>query len=204
MTTDFEYDESAVDRADRNANRINESGPYLGKIVRAMALESEGGAKGITIEFESAEGGQITFDTYMVGKEGQDLFSKDIIMGLAYLLGSKGLKGAPGMVLAWVNDGDKRVKAEVEGVRYQALEGKSVGIFLQKELSTYKGKNQEKFTIFGSFDATTKLTSSELKNRKVKPEVYARMLKNCKDRDNRKAEAAEPAQPSIGAAAGDY
>ena len=195
---DFEYDDNAVDRADRNANRINESGPYIGKINRAMALESEGGAAGVTLEFETVEGGQITFDTYMVGKEGQDLFGKDIMMGLAYLLGAKGFKGESGTVSAWVNEGDKRIKAEVQGVRYPTLEGKLIGIFLQKEVSTYKGKNQEKMTLFGSFDPTTKLTSTELKNRKTKPEAYAKMLKNCKDRDNRKADKAEPAQPGIG------
>lgn len=201
---DYDFDSEAVARADRNANRITEGGAYIGQFNLAAATTSQHGTRGVEFDFEVPDGGRVNFTLWTHGRDGKQLFGYDQLMGLAFLMGAK-LKAAPGKVSQWVDGPNGREKAEVDGMHYPELEGVKIGLMLEKELTGTKDNdgNKFRFNYFGAFDPTTRLTASEVKERKVKPEKYDRMLRQVqgKVRDARKAAPTEPAQPTMGAAA---
>jgi hypothetical protein len=207
MDYDYSYDENAVTRADRNANKITEGGAYIGSFKVAAATTSQHGARGVEFDFEVPDGGRVGFTLWTHGRDSKQLFGYDQLMGLAFLMGAK-LKAAPGKVEQWVDGPNGRERAEVDGMRYPEMEGQQVGIFLEKELTGTKDNdgNKFRFNFFGAFNPTTKLTASEIKERKVKPEKYDRLLRQVqgKVRDGRKAAPSEPAQPGMGVPEGGY
>lgn len=193
-------DGSSINRSDKNASRVTEGGAYLGEFTRAEHFVTDKGATGVELEFETGEGGKVVTKVYTIGKTGQKTFGWDQIQGLKFLLGVKTMKGTAGTVHQWVDGERGRELVEVPGIVFPELCGKKIGIIFEKELTGSKGDNGDRFrfNLYGAFDATSKLTASEIKDRKAKPEKVEKMLKGLKTRDGRKAEAVEPAQPGIG------
>lgn len=203
---DYEDDDgSAITRSDKNAARVTEGGAYLGEFTRAEHFVTDGGAVGIELEFETSDGGRVTTKVYTFGKAGQKTFGYDQIQGLKLLLGVKTLKPVAGKVHQWVDGASgNRELAEVDGMVFPDLCGKKIGIIFEKELTGTKGDSGDRFrfNLYGAFDVTTKLTASEIKDRKVKPEKVEKMLRGLKVKDGRKAGVVETAQPAIGADGG--
>jgi hypothetical protein len=203
---DYTFNDAAITKADKNAARVTEGGAYLGHFNSAAAITTDGGAKGIEFEFENNDGGKVNFTVYTVGKSGQATFGADQVAGLHFLLGGKGtLRGAPGKVMKWDGPDGHREKVEADGTIYPSLIGKPIGLILEKELTGKRSDAGEKFrfNLYGAFDTTTKLTASEIKERKSVPQKVDKMLRGLKTRDGRKGDANEPGQPSIGASLGD-
>jgi len=200
----FEYDDSEVAKSDKNAAKITDGGAYVGQfpVERPPSyVEADSGAKAIEFEFETEDGGKTNFTVWMIGKTGQKTFGYAQVMGLCYLMDAK-LKAVPGKVMRWV-DGEKgRVREEVDGMVYPDLAGKRIGLILEKELTGDREDNPNgdkyRFNLFGAFDPKTKLTATELKERKTRPEKFDKYLKALRVRDSRKKGAAEPSQPSMG------
>jgi single-strand DNA-binding protein len=194
MSVTFDYDDSAAGGADREPMT---TGAYIGKFTRAAYIETDGGAKGIEFEFEAPGQGTAQFTVYMVSKEGKQTFGYNQVQALQFLMGVKGLKSQTGKVRKYV-DGKWE---EVDGERFVDLEGKPIGVVLQKELTTKNGGGDSfRWNLAGQFQPETKLTASELKERVSKPEKLGKLLKNLKDKDSRKHRVdAEPSQPALGA-----
>ena len=205
MSINYDYDENAGAHADDVANRIDQCGAYIGEFTVVNAMESSKGTQGIHFEFTSPGGGTASFDcwTEKTDDDGnpKTLFGLNQVQAMMSILGVRGLKSEPGEVEEWV-DG-KRVK--VEGDRFPALEKKKIGLVLQRE-NYSKQDNSDGFrmNLFGVFHAESRLTASEIKERKVAPEKLEKMLRGLKTKDSRVARIAEPAQPPMGAAAGGY
>jgi len=200
----YEYDENAASHADDFANRIDENGPYVGVFKRAEAIESANtGTKGIRFEFEAPGGGTAQFSLYTEKEDGTRIFGFNIVQAMMTMMGLRGLKSAPGKVMQYDEDAGKSI--EVDGEVYPDLIGKSIGVFLQKELYTKRdGKDGSRMNLVSVFHPESKLTASEIKERKVKPEKFERILRSLKTKDSREKKASEPSQPGLGAPVGDY
>lgn len=203
----YDYDDSAAGHAEDFANRIDKSDAFIGKFTNAWALVSKtkddgsGGTSGIHFEFEGAGGERGQADIYTVKKDGTKLFGYNMVMAMMLIMGVKGLKTKKGEIEGFV-DG-KREK--MEGDVFPDLIGKSIGVIFQKELYTKNdGKEGSRYNLIATFHPETKLTASEIKEKKVKPEKFERIMRGLKTKDSRTAQAAEPAQPSQALPAGDY
>lgn len=203
---DFELDNDAVAKGDKNADRITDSGAYIGKFTSVAYLENEDtGSRGLEFEFESVTGGQASFTVYTHSKKTGELkttFGYDQVQALMYLLGVKTLKRVPGIINGWVGDEGARTRGEVEGFHFPELENKPIGIVLQKELTTKKtgSGDSHRWNLYGQFDPVSKLTASELRDRKTRPEKFDKLMKGLKDKDSRKSRGgeSEPSQPGMG------
>ena len=204
MATSYDYDEKAASHADDIANRIDTGGAYIGTFKRAEAtVSAQKGTEGITFEFEAPGGGSVEATLWTRKSDGSAIFGDNLVQAIRTILGVKGrMESAPGKVQKWV-DG---AKTEADGEVFPALLGKTIGVVFQKELYTKNdGKEGYRMNMYGVFDADTKLTASEIKEGVKEAKKLQRMINSVqKNKDSRTAAAAEPAQPVIGAAAGDY
>lgn len=208
MSTSYDYDEAASAHADDVANRIDQCGAFIGAFKKVEAVTSKKGTEGIHFEFDAPGGGSASFDCW-TRKEDEDthqtktLFGLNQVQAMMAILGVRGLKAAPGKVGAYDEDTNKRI--EIDGEVFPDLIGKQIGLVLQREnYSKTVGGEGYRMNLFGVFHPTSRLTASELKDRKVVPEKLEKMMRGLKTKDSRTTSVPEPAQPAIGAAAGGY
>lgn len=203
MSISYEYNEAEAVKADNAASRISEQGPYVGKFTKAEAIESKGGTHGIAFTFDSPGCGTVEFSLYTQKSDGAVCFGMNFVQAAMFLMGVKSLKASVGKVSKWSETEGKRV--EEDGDVFPDLCGKPIGIVLAKELiTTGKGNDSARFNLEGLFQAETRLMMSEIKEKKTTPVKLDRLVKGLKVKDSRTKVDAQPAQPAIGAAAGDY
>ncbi len=194
--SDLTFSEEEMNGADDAANRMTESGAYVGTFTQAFELVKDSGSKGISFTFQDKAGGQSRFDVYTwSGKDGgRKIFGASLIQAALYLLG---LRSAPGVEGTIQSFGETK-----EAVTYPALCGKPIGVVLQKELTSKQdGSDTFRMNLVGFYDPRTSLTATEKKEGASKPEKLEKMLKGLKTKDSRKARVAGPVG---GGGAGDY
>lgn len=203
MTDSVSYDFSEEDasKADNVASRIDQGGAYVGRFKSVNAMKSSKGTQGVHFEFESPGGGSASFDLWTRKEDGTTVFGVNQLSAVQSVLGLRGLNSTTGRYEAFV-DGKRQ---EVMGQVFPDLMNKDIGLVLQKELYT-KGDGKEGFrmNLFGVFHPVSKLTASEIKEKKTTPEKVEKMLRGLKTKDSRTNVAPEPSQPSVGADAGSY
>ena len=203
MTTSYEYDESAASKADDVASRIDQSAAYIGRVKVAYAIKAKSNTEGIHFEFESPGGGSANFDLYTRKEDGTVVFGMNLVQAMMTVLGLKGLTTTKAKYEQYDFDQGKRV--EVEGEIFRDLMDKDIGLVLQKEKYTKQdGKESFRMNLYGVFHSMTRLTASEIKDRKQQPEKLEKILRSLKDKDSRVAATTEPAQPSVGVPSGSY
>ncbi len=203
MSVNYDYDPDAASKADDVAGRIDTSAAYIGQFKVAHAMKSRTGTEGIHFEFASPGGGAASFDVYTRKEDGTPTFGNNQLQAIMAILGLRGLKSVEGKFEAWDNDAGKRV--ETSGETFPDLCGKDIGLVLQKEKYT-KNNGQEgyRMNLYGVFHSVSRLTSSEIKERKTAPEKLEKMLRSLKDKDSRKAVVPETPQPQVGGVEGAY
>lgn len=200
MTINYDYDPNAASKADDVAMRIDVSGAFIGQFKVAHAIKSDRtGTEGIHFEFASPGGGSANFDVYTHKSDGTPTFGNNQVQAMMAILGLRGLRSVEGKFEGW----DNGKRAEQSGDIFPDLLGKDIGLVLQKEKYT-KQDNSDGFrmNLQGIFHPVTRLTASELKEGKVKPEKLEKILRSLKDKDSRTTRDAEPAQAAVGAVAG--
>lgn len=202
--TNYDYDPEAAGKADDVASRIDTSAAYIGRFKAVYAIKSEKtGTEGIYFEFQSPGGGSADFSVYTRKEDGTTTFGMNQVQAMMTILQLRGLRSVPGKFEAYDSDEGKRV--EKQGEVFPDLLDKDIGLVLQKERYT-KNNGSEGFrmNLYGIFDPKTRLTASEIRERKVQPEKLEKILRSLKDKDTRKTggATAEPAQPSVGAVEG--
>lgn len=198
----YDYDPDAAGHADDVANRIDESAAYVGQFKRAEAVVSQQkGTEGMLLEFELPNGGSTEFTLWTRKADGTPIFGMNQLQAILTIFNLKGLSSVPGTVQEYDADLGKRV--EVDGEVFPDLLKKPIGVILQKEKYTSNsGRDSYRMNLFGIFHPESRLTASEIKERKVKPEKFEKMLRGLKDKDSRKKKEAEPSQPAMGADGG--
>lgn len=195
MTIEIGFNEELAGKADDFANRLDTSGAYIGTFLRAEATTSQAGTEGIVFEFDGGSAGKTEFTLWTRKEDGSTAFGMNFVQALMLMFGLRNLRSVAGKVMRWDEDANGRV--EQDGEVFPDLVGKRIGVVLQKELTTKRsGGDSYRMNLYGVFHHESKLTASEIRERKVQPAKLDKLLKSLKDKDNRKA-SAEPAQPSM-------
>lgn len=195
MITEYTFNEEQATKADDVANRIDTSGAYVGVFIRAEAVESEKGTTGVKLEFDGGSAGRAEFTLWTRKDDGSNAFGMNFLQSIMMMMGLRGLASKEGRVLQWDADAGQRI--EVDGEVFPDLVGKHIGVVLQKELTTRQsGGDSYRMNLYGVFHPDSKLTASEIRERKATPAKLDKLLKSLKDKDSRKP-GMEPAQPSM-------
>lgn len=201
MSFNIEFNEQQAASADR-AGRIDTSGAYIGKITSAYAIKSKNtGTDGITFAFESPSDGSADFTLYIRKENGDDVFGMNLVQAMMSIFGIRGLRSVEGKYKKY--DYDAKADVETSGEIFPDLMGKNIGLVLQKEkYSKETGGEGWRMNLAGVFHAETRLTASEIRDKKITPAKLDKMLRGLKDKDSRTVKTDAP-QPSVGAS-GDY
>jgi len=205
----YDYDPEAAGHADDNANRIDASGPFIGTFEYAEAVtSSQKGTEGMKLGFDDGHGGKCELTLWTRKADGTPLFGFNFVQAMMTIFGLKGLKAVKGKVYTYDQENNKRRGLEEDGQVFPDLLKKPIGLMLQKELKTSQaGKDFFDMNVWGVFHPTSRLTASEIREKKAKPEKFEKMVKSIRDKDSRKKKEAagtEPDQPALGAEAGNF
>lgn len=204
MTISFEYDDEAAGKADNVTSRIDTSDAFIGRFISVNAMKSrEKGTNGLHFEFEASNGGgTASFDLYTSKADGEAVFGVNLVNAIMAIMELRSLKSVEGKYEGFV-DGKRQ---DVEGDIFPELTKKDIGVVLQKELYTKQdGGDSYRMQLYGVFHPVSKLTATEIKEHKTKPEKLEKMLRGLKTKDKRVSRPQEPAQPGMGAdSAGNY
>lgn len=140
---------------------INETGAYVGKITKAMEVTSSNGNPGIEIDFETEDGRAARYMTiWMNGSDGRpNRRSKALLDAIMAALGIRGCTRQQTQMEVYDKDAGGKTTKTVTVL--PELMTNPIGFVLQKELSTYNGKERYKMLMHMPFDANTRQTAKE-------------------------------------------
>lgn len=180
---DYEMDQSAAVKAE--SGRMDTTGGYICKIVKAEATVSEGkGTRGIVFGVVSSSGEDAEFTLWTKKADGTTIFGFNQLQSIMVLTGVKSMRGIKGTVTRWDQVAGQRI--DMPGTVYPELIGKKVGLMMQKELYT-KNSGGEGFrmNMVGAYHPETMHTCTELKSGVARAEKAMKMIEKLKDKDSR-------------------
>lgn len=175
-------------KADNFSSVIKETGAYVGTITRAEKLLSEKNTEGVGFSFKADDGSTASFlDVYTAKADGEKLRGHSIVQAAMCCLKLRTADEGRIEFERWDFDARKMVPANATG--YPAMMNRRIGFVLQKELQTNQntGRDVERMNIVAVFDADTRMTATEILDKKTKAERLDGILKLLKPvRDSRK------------------
>lgn len=170
----FTFDPEAAKKAGASS-MINETGAYEGVITHAhYSFGTDSQSQTLELGFESNGAKSNFLRINFVGRDGEPTFGMDIISALLWSAG--------------VRDAQPQQRQTPDGMVWALtpIEGKTVGLFLQKELRTKEtdGSDTYRMQIRHVFQAKTRLTYSEFAE-KLPAEAIEKLVLSMKDSDKR-------------------
>jgi hypothetical protein len=166
---------SSAKQADVISSAIKESGKYVGTFTRAEALKSKKGNDGIGLSFKTDSGETADYlDLYLGETDGKPWIGSNTVNAILACLKVKQAPKGEVKFEKWNSETKARETVQAEG--YPDIQGKRIGLLLQKELTTYEGHTKEKLNIFGVFNADTELTATEILSSSTKAEKLEKMV----------------------------
>lgn len=161
-------------KADNFSSVIRDTGKYICNITRAQKLLSKNGTEGVGFSIRTDDGASATFlDVWTVNAAGKSLMGNGIVNAVLCCTRTKEAAEGPIEFDAWDNDLGRMARTTATG--YPALMGKKVGLVLQRELSTYDGREQDRVVIAAVFEASTGFMASEILSGATKAEKLERI-----------------------------
>jgi len=180
----YDLDQQSARSAESIGKYIRETGKYLGKFTRAELMFSQKtGARGIELDFLSDDGKECTTQLWTHNGAGDPLPAINMVNALMTCLGLRGIKPVRTSVPKYDYDAKAKVKADVDA--FPDLMNKPIGLLLQKEISTYEGKDKTKMLIYAAFQHGTEKTASEILDRVAAPSALGKLLAGLADKDSR-------------------
>lgn len=165
-------------QADSGGLRINETGAYVGKFNRAEAIKSKKDTDGVEFSFETDDGLKTDYLTLWThNANGDEIFGLKTLNAIMTCAKVRGISARQAQVEKY--DLDLKKNIQVTATVYPDLMNKQVGIILQKE---EYAPGKFKFNIVGAFDPATRMTASEILDKKVTPERLNKILPTIKDK----------------------
>lgn len=167
----------AARKGDERSGRIVEIGAYEGVIKRAEnVISTKKGTKGIEFDFETPDRMSAQFSLWTLTKDGKEIMGFGFVQALMTCLRVRALMPVRAIVHKYdrVSGGMVDVEAEV----FKELMNKSIGVLFETE-DYLKNDNSigTKVNCAGFFDTATRLTASEILDKKVQPLKLAANLK---------------------------
>lgn len=185
-------------KADNFSSVIRESGLYVGTITRAEKLLSKNNVEGVGLSFKTDDGASANYlDLYTVKPDGEKLRGYNVVQALLCCARLRNVDEGKITFERWDPEERRMVQTSAQG--YPGLMGKRIGFALQKELQTHQitGDDVERMNILTVFEASTRLTASEILDNKTKAEridFIAKMIAANPVRDTRKRQ--QPKTPT--------
>jgi hypothetical protein len=189
----YALDPKSARQADNRSRFINEIGAYVGKFVRAEAIEATTGTKGVGLTFVTDSDQRADLTLYTLKSDGTELMGYQTLMAIMTCMSVKELKESQGEVTKW----DRDVGAEVTetATLFKELMNKPIGLMLvTREYEKRDGSLGQSMEIAYTFQAGTQFMAAEILDRANKPEKFDLVFKTLKHRplSNKKKVAAEP------------
>ncbi len=194
MITSFTTDTQRAVETDRPAS-IQESGPYTGVFRQVYTYETKNHAQMVSFNFQDQTSGLVCWiDLCISNTNGEPTFGYNVLNAILLCAGLERVDAVPGKART-------RRGEIIEAPRLKALEGRPVGLALQKEIDCYQdrttGEMRDTFRmqIAKPFKAATGQTASEIVKGE-EPKALEAFLKTLKDRDVRGKRLAAAAAPT--------
>jgi hypothetical protein len=170
----------AARKGDERSGRILEIGAFEGVFKRAEHVVSQKkGTTGIEFDFETPERQTATFSLWTLNKEGKELFGYGMVQALMTCLRVRQLVPVQAMVKKY--DRNSNGQIDVQAEVFRDLMGKNVGVLFETEdYLKNDGTLGLKVNCAGFYDAATRLTASEILDKKVQPLKLAQNIKTLK------------------------
>jgi len=200
----YSLNTTAARQADERSGRITEIGKYIGTFTRAEDVNSAKGTRGIDFAFETQAKQSANFTLWTYNKEGKELYGFKQLQALMACMRVRDMAPKKAIVRKWDRTSEGMV--DVEGMVFDALMGKPIGILFETE-EYQKFENNVPTTVGTKvvpayfFEAQTEMTASEILDKKVQPVQLAKLILTLHHRPLRKSAGAAPATGS-GAPAG--
>lgn len=189
----YSLDTNQARKADQRGGVINETGKYIGRLLRAEDIETDKGTKGIDFSFMSRDGQKTRFALYTAKRDGSRInIGHGFVMALMTCLGLRDIKPMTCKVKKW----DQAANAEVdsEAPCFPDLMNKDIGLLLESEqYEKSDGSIGKRMVLAGVFQSSTELTATEILDRKAKPEQLAKIVATLRDRPLRPSKGGTPA-----------
>ena len=165
-------------------NRITETGAYSGNIIYARELTAGTGATGMRIKFKSVDGAEANMlDLYTHNANGGETYGLKQVNALMTCAETRTLTPTPATVEEYDfnSGGNVNIQTQV----FQELNGKPIGLILQKELYTKNnGDDGDRINFFAPFNPTNqKMAAEVLENKPAKS--LEQIISKIKDKDKR-------------------
>lgn len=180
----YTLDAKAAQAADVSGGRITESGEYVGVIKKAWEETFQSGAKAVKINFETPQGEYANnLMLFVLGKDGSQLSGLNMVNAIMTCAEVKQMQPVPGKVDLYDRDIGQVVPQDK--MVFNELEGKSIGVLLQKAekkdqdgylVTTKNGDTFYEMNIYGVFEASSGRTSTEKLKRVAKAEQKDKRL----------------------------
>jgi hypothetical protein len=183
----YSLDQSAARKGDERGGRITEIGPYVGKFTRAEHVISEKKqTRGVEFAFESDDKQMATFTVWTVNGKGEQIFGYAQLQAIMTVLRCRSLELTRRVVKKY--DRNSQGMVDVEAEVFLDLMDKPVGVLFETEdyekfsNGAPSGQVGTKIVFAGVFDPKTKLTASEIWDKKVQPQKYEQHVRTLKHR----------------------
>lgn len=175
----YKLDAAAATKADTIGAYINDTGKYVGKLIRAEKLVSATKkTDGIGFTFKADDGRETRFDVWTYNAKGEALSGLNQINAMMACLQVRELTITTQPVRRWENNQETTVDGEV----FPELQNKPIGLLLRSEEyekmnnGVKTGATGWRMGLFAIFQANTELMASEILMRKTKPEQLGKVI----------------------------
>lgn len=176
MNRSYALDTTAAKQAGAS-NYINETGPYVGRMVRAEEVKSKQDTEGIEFTFKSDDDRTCDFLTcWTYNAKGDGLYGLKMLNAIMTCMKVKDI--APRAMTIKDRDGASK---QISG--FTDLIDKPIGLLLQRE--EYEKQDQSigyKFNIVGCYEARSGMTAGEILDRAPKAEQLTKWVAQLKDK----------------------
>lgn len=190
----YALDQQAAREADQIGSYLNETGKYKGRFTRAEKLVSkQKGTHGVGFTFEAEDKRTTRFDVWTINGQGEQLPGYKFVNALLACLKVRQVTEARAKVDRY--NWDTKQTEQVDAVVFPELTGKPVGLVLRNtEYEKMRdgmltGETGWRLEPLVPFEASGEFTSSEILDRKTKPEKLAAVMATLTDRPLKKRAA---------------
>lgn len=183
-------------KADNFSTVLRQTGKYTGVITRAQALTSKKGTQGLGLSFKSDDGATANYlDIYTAKANGEKLRGNNLVQAILCCLKLRTAKDGNITFDRW--DKESGEMCRVTELGYPELMGRRIGLILQEEIQEHSitGEPVNRLNIVAIFEADTGFTSTEILDKKTKPEraeaIWQTISRN-RVRDTRKRSDTRP------------
>ena len=186
----FNLDPKAAMAGDQHSSRIDETGWYDGIFTRVEPMTNKNGFKVVEFTFRTNSGQLADLEVATHDPTVKPMGGLNVMHAILACMRVRSTNPVPAAVEKWENG--QRVTKQVPVL--PELMNKSIGLLLERE-NYEKNDGTEGFVmrLFGPFDASTRMTATEILKGATAAEMLDKMIPTLKDRQRKKkANASQP------------